>query len=125
MSLLAAAVLIAFSLLIKILVLELGGSVALATGITLAANLAAAVIVDRAARLGGAVVLGTGVLIATVLVPMLWVPDPAEWVRENPINAFIIILAAAGWTTNGRRPRWPVLAVAGILGAAQIAVSFL
>jgi hypothetical protein len=117
-----SVVIIAIGLVAKVVVLESGGSVALATGIALVANLAGAIIMEAAVRTGGLVILGTGMLIGAVMLPLLWVSEAEAWLRENPINAFIVILTAA-WSTQGR-PRWPILAVAGILSLAQLLVAF-
>jgi hypothetical protein len=121
--LLFAAVVIAGGLIAKIVILEMGGTMALATGLAVTLNVSAAFIMERAIRGRGLVLLSVSLLIAASLLPLLWVTDADAWLRENPINAFIVILAAA-WSTQGR-PRWPILAVAGILGAAQIAISFI
>jgi hypothetical protein len=120
---LVAVVIIAAGLLAKVVILEAGGSVALATAVAIVANLAGAVIMEAAVRTGGLVLLGTALLVGAVLLPLLWVAEPAAWLRENPINGFIIILTAA-WSTQGR-PRWPILAVAGFLAGAQLLVAFI
>jgi hypothetical protein len=121
--LLFAAVIIAGGLLAKVFILEFGGTVAQATAVAITLNLAGALIMERAMRTGGYIVAGVALLITTNLLPLLWVSDGQAWLRENPINGFIIILVAA-WTSQGR-PRWPILAAAAILGAAQIVVSFI
>ena len=123
MGFLAASVVLALGLLGKVLILEAGGTLAVAVGVALAANLAGAAIMEVVARTRGLVLLGAGLVIGATLVPTLWVADVEAWLRENPINTFIVILAAA-WSTQGR-PRWPILAVAGILAAAQILVAFI
>jgi len=123
MGMLLAAIAIASGLLAKVVILELGGSVAQATGLAVALNLSAAFIMERAIHGRGLVLLSVSLLITASLLPFLWVADPQAWLRENTIEAFIVILAAA-WSTQGR-PRWPILVVAGILAVAQIAVSFL
>ena len=123
MGMLLAAIAVASGLLAKVVILELGGSVAQATGLAVALNLSAAFIMERAIHGRGLVLLSVSLLITASLLPFLWVADPQAWLRENTIEAFIVILAAA-WSTQGR-PRWPILVVAGILAVAQIAVSFL
>jgi len=120
---LVAVVIIALGLLAKVVILESGGSVTLATGVALATNVIGALIMEAALRTGGLVLLGVGLVIGAVLLPLLWVSDAQAWLRENPINAFIVILTAA-WSSQGR-PRWPILAVAAILAAAQILVAFI
>jgi hypothetical protein len=50
------------------------------------------------------------------------VADSDAWLRENPVNGFIVILVSA-W--NARQLRWPILAASGIMGLALIAISFL
>ena len=120
--LLLASLVIAGGLLAKIAITEfLGGSIALATGIAVALNLAAAVIMERAVRSGGIVLLGMTLLVGATLLPVLWVADPEAWLRENPVNGFIVILVSA-W--NARQLRWPILAASSIMGAALIAISF-
>jgi hypothetical protein len=121
--LLAAAIVIALGLIAKIAILETGGSVYLATIIALVANVLAALIMEATVRTGGLVLLGAGLVIGTVLLPLLWVGDPQAWLRENPIYVFIVVLTAA-WSTQGR-PRWPILAVAAILSAAQLVTAFI
>ena len=121
--LLLASLVIAGGLLAKIVVTEmLGGSIALATGIAVALNLGAAFIMERAVRSGGIVLLGMTILVGATLWPVMWVADAEAWLRENPVNGFIVILVSA-W--NARQLRWPILAASGIMGAALIAISFL
>jgi hypothetical protein len=122
-SLVAAALVIAFGLLARIAILEMGGSVYLATGVALATNVVAALIMEAALHTGGLVLLGAGLVIGAVLLPLLWVADPQAWLRENPVYAFIVLLTGA-WSSQGR-PRWPILAVAAILAAAQLLVAFI
>jgi hypothetical protein len=122
MGFLFAAVVIAGGLLAKVFILEFGGTIFLATGVAITLNLASALIMERAISGRGIVLFGVGLVITATLLPLLWVADSEAWLRENPVNGFIVILVAA-WSMQGR-PRWPILAVAGFLGAAQIAVSF-
>ena len=122
LGMLLASVVIALALLAKPLVLNLGGTLVTTTALAIALNLAGAVIMERAIQGRGTVLFSFTLLIAASLLPLVWVADANAWLRENPINGFILILIAA-WTTRGR-PRWPVLAAAGILSAAQLAVSF-
>jgi hypothetical protein len=122
--LLSAAVVLALGLLAKVWIVESGGNILVATGILILANLAAAAIMEFSLRTGGAVLAAAGILVSGVLLPLLWVGDGAQWLRENPLNAGIILFITA-YTLRRGAVRWPIFAVAILLAALQVGVSFL
>jgi hypothetical protein len=118
-----ASLLIAAGLLGKVAIFELGGPPSLALGVQIGSSVAAALIMEAVTKSSGVVVLSMGLLCAAVLLPLLWVPDAAAWLRENPINTSILVILAA-WIGKGRF-RWSLLAGASVLAAAQVIVSFI
>jgi hypothetical protein len=118
-----AVLLVAAGLVAKIWIVETGGSIFLATALLVAASLAGAVWMDYAMSSSGMVTAATTILIGATLLPLLWVGDGAAWLRENPVNALIVLIA--GLFARQRSVRWPVFAVALILSAAMIWISFL
>ena len=79
---------------------------------------------EAVTRTGGAVFGAVCILILAALLPLFWVPDSSAWLRENPINAGIIVIAAS-YIYQRIKKRWVLFATALILGAAQIGVSFI
>ena len=119
-----ASVLIAGSLLGKSLIYEAGGSTELALAVLLSAHLVAGLIIDRVIEARGTAFLLMLMLVGATLLPLLWVPDGREWLRENPLLGGIFVVILAGSYQAGR-PRWPLFVGAAVLGAAQILVSFI
>ncbi len=124
MGMLLASVLIAGSLIGKSLIFEFGGSTTLALAVLLGSHLVAGLIIDRAIGARGTAFGLMALLIGATLLPLLWVPDGREWLRENPLIGGVLIIVMAGWYQTDR-PRWPLYVTAGILAAAQIAASFI
>jgi hypothetical protein len=124
LAVLAAAVLIAGGVLAKAIIIGMGGSIFTAAIIAIALNLIGAGIVEAITRTGGAVFGAVCILILAALLPLLWVPDSAAWLRENPVNTAIIIFAAS-YIYQRSKKRWVLFATALILGIAQIGVSFI
>jgi len=119
----AAILLVAAGVVAKIIIVQAGGSVMVATVIAIAVNLLAAVILEFTLHTRGATIAASSILIGSILLPLLWVEDAASWLRENPINAGIVVIASLiTWRTGAR---WPLFAVAIVLGAMQIVVSFI
>jgi hypothetical protein len=116
--------LIVIGAVVKILIVETGGSVYAGTAVLLVMNLLAAVLVEILTPMGGAVIGSTVIVILSVLLPLLWVEDGAAWLRENPINVgFLIILAS--FVVRKKASTWVLYVIALILAAAQIGISFL
>jgi hypothetical protein len=124
MGMLLASVLIAGSLIGKSLIFEFDGSMALGLAVLLGSHLLAGLIIDRVIEARGIAFGLMMLLIGATLLPLLWVPDGREWLRENPLVGGIFIIVMAGWYQTDR-PRWPLYVVAAILAAAQILVSFI
>jgi hypothetical protein len=124
LAVLAAAVLIAGGVLAKAIIIGMGGSIYTATIIAIALNLIGAGIVEAITHAGGAVFGSVCILILAALLPLLWVPDSAAWLQENPINAAIIVFAVS-YISQRSKKRWVLFATALILGIAQIGVSFI
>jgi hypothetical protein len=124
MGMLLASVLIAGSLIGKSLIFEFGGSTALALAVLLGSHLVAGLIIDRAIEARGTAFGLMALLIGATLLPLLWVPDGREWLRENPLIGGVLIIVIAGWY-QADRPRWPLYVMAGLLAGAQILVSFI
>jgi hypothetical protein len=124
LGILIAAVILVLGVLAKAALVESAGWVVTGLAVQLFASLVAAVVMEYYARTKGAVVIATLILIGSVLLPLLWVSDPVQWLRANPVNAGVILIAAvyASWRYQAR---WPIYAVALILAAVQIGVSFL
>jgi hypothetical protein len=118
---LLAVILVAAGLLAKIWIVETGGSIYFATAILVITNLAAAVTMDYFMSTQGTMTLAVGILIGATLLPLLWVGDGMEWLRDNPMNAAFVLIA--GLYGLQRNARWPAFAVALILSAAMIAIS--
>jgi hypothetical protein len=123
-AILAAALLIAAGLLAKFFVVESGGSIYTATVIAIITNLAAAALIDVVLHSGGAVTGAVSLLILVTLLPLLWVSDRAAWLSENPINAFIVTLAAIYAYPRTKKP-WLIYLVAGIMALALLGISLL
>jgi hypothetical protein len=68
---------------------------------------------DYAMGSSGTVTAATTILIGATLLPLLWVGDGEAWLRENPVNAVLVLIA--GLYARQRNVRWPVFAVALIL----------
>jgi hypothetical protein len=124
MSILLATVLIGGSLIGKSLIFEFGGSTSLALAVLLGSHLVAGLIIDRAIEARGTAFGLMVLLIAATLLPLLWVTDGREWLRENPVIGGVFVIVLAGYYQTGRA-RWPMVVVAVILAAAQILVSFI
>jgi hypothetical protein len=122
-SIVVAGLLIAGSLIGRMLIFEFGGSPLLAVALLIGAHLVAGLIIDRMMAARGTAFLLMALIIGSTFVPLLWVPDGAAWLRENPPlgGIFVVILAGA----QPGRARWPHYVAVGILAVAQIAVSFL
>jgi hypothetical protein len=119
-----ASVLIGGSLIAKSVIFEAGGSTVLALAVLLSAHLVAGLLIDRLIEARGVVFMLMALLVSATLLPLLWVADGREWLRENPLMGGIFVVIVAGWYQTGR-PRWPMFVVAAILAAAQILVSFI
>jgi hypothetical protein len=116
--------LIVIGAVVKILIVETGGSVYAGTAVLLVMNLLAAVLVEILTPMGGAVIGSTVIVILSVLLPLLWVEDGAAWLRENPINVgFLIILAS--YVVRKKASAWVLYVIALILAAVQIGISFI
>jgi hypothetical protein len=124
MAMLLASVLIAGSLIGKSVIFEFGGSTALALVVLLTSHLVAGLIIDRVIEARGTGFALMALLTGATLLPLLWVSDGREWLRENPVIGGVFIIVLAGYYQTGRA-RWPMVVVAGILAAAQILVSFI
>lgn len=124
LGLLLAGVLLAAGVLVKALILRAGGSVLAAALISLGLFLLGAVIMEFFARTQGTILLASALYAGSLLLPTLWVPDTGEWLRENPAGVGVVIFIAGIWTKRSSA-RWPVFAVALILAAAHILISFL
>jgi hypothetical protein len=122
---LASAVIIAIGILGKASLLALGGSVWLAATILVGSSLAASILMEIACRARGAVIIPALALIVASVLPLLWLAEPERWLHNNPINAFIIIIAAYWSLSRQGRPIWPVYVVGFILAAAQLATALL
>lgn len=122
MGILLAGVLIAGSLIGKVLIFEFSGNHWLALAVLLGPHLLAGLIIDRLMAARGSVFLLMALILGSTFVPLLWVADGAAWLRENPPLGGIFVVILAGYQPG--RARWPLYVAAGILAAAQIAVSF-
>jgi hypothetical protein len=123
LGIIVASVLIAGSLIGKVLIFEFGGSTALALAVLLTGHLIGGLVIDRMLNARGTAFMLMALLTCATLLPMLWVGDPRAWLRENPLVGGVFIILLAGYYQPGRTLR-PLYLVAGILAAAQIAVSF-
>lgn len=124
MGLLISASIIAVGMIASIVVRESGGPAIIALIVAVAFNLAGALIMDLFGQRDGAVLGAMGLLMLLGALPLLWVPDRTAWIRENPLTLGIIILLA-GYMRQRYNKTWPLLAVAIILGAAHILISFI
>ena len=109
-------------IIISLAIRALSGPVIAAFVVMAAANIAAAIVAGRGNdfALAAAMIL----LMALMALPLVWVADRAAWMRENPLTmGFILILAAQ--LRPMYRSRWPLFAVALILGLAHVLVSLL
>lgn len=121
--LLISAGLVAIGLIASIALREAGGPIFLALIIAVAFNLVGALVMDLFSQRDGAVLGAMGLLMVLGALPLLWVADQAAWIRENPLTlGFILILA--GFLRQKYNRTWPLFAVAAILGAAHILISF-
>jgi hypothetical protein len=118
-----SALIVAAGMIANVALKETGGSLLLGAGLLIAANLAAAVVMELALRTKGVIVGSAVILILGHLIPILWEPDAGQWLRENPVN--VVMLLILGMWIKPRRCWWVMPLVALILGAIQIAVSFL
>lgn len=123
MGLLISASIIAVGVIASVVIRETGGSVVVAFIIAIAFNLAGALTMDLFGQRDGAVLGAMGLLMLLGALPLLWVSDQTAWIKENPLTLGIIILLA-GYMRQRYQKTWPLLAVAIILGAAHILVSF-
>jgi hypothetical protein len=123
-ALIVGAILVAASTLGKSAVLDRSGPVWLAIAMMLAANLIAALLIELTFERKGALLLAIGIAAAGILLPLFWVANPAEWVRENPLSTSVVLLIAAMYQ---ERPhgRQALLGVAFLLAVAHIGISFL
>jgi hypothetical protein len=124
MGMLVSAVLMALGLLASVALREAGGPVMLALAVAVVCNLAGALVMDLSGRRDGAVLGAMALLMALGALPLLWVPDQEAWVRENPLTLGVVILLS-GYVYQQYNVRWPLYAVAAILGAAHILISFI
>ena len=95
----------------------------LALGAAVIFNLVGALVMDLLSQGKGIVLVAMVLTMLLSLLPLLWVPDPTAWIRENPLSLGVIILIAA-YMRQRYKGNWPLLAVAVILGVAQILISF-
>jgi hypothetical protein len=64
------------------------------------------------------------VLMSLGALPLLWVSDPAAWIRENPLTLGAILLLA-GFLRQRYVKTWPLYAVALVLGGAHLLISLI
>jgi hypothetical protein len=119
-----ASLLVAVGLIGKSLIYQFGGSPVLAMAVMFSTQVVASLIIDVLLEARGTAFMLMALLIGAALLPLLWVPDGAVWLRENPLLGGVFVVVLAGWYQTGRA-RWPMFAVAGILAVAQVLVSFI
>jgi len=124
MGLLISASIIALGIIASVLLRESGGPVVAALTVAVACNLVGALVMELFGQRDGAVLGSMSLLMWLGMLPLLWVPDKAAWIRENPLTFGVIILLA-GYTRQKYRLNWPLYAAAIILGAAHILISFI
>ncbi len=120
--LLVSASIIALGVIGSVVVRQAGGPVAAALVVAIGTNLAGALVFDLFSRRDGAVLGAMGLLMLLGTLPLLWVPDQAAWMRENPMTFGVVILLA-GYVRQRYSRNWPLFAVGLILGAAHILIS--
>jgi hypothetical protein len=121
--LIIAALIVAGGVITNTMVKESGGPLLAGAAILILANLLAAIVIEVAVRTNGVTVASAIILILGHLIPLLWEPDPGAWLRENPVNVFLLLVLSL-WA-KPRNCWWLMPLVALILAAIQIAVSFL
>jgi hypothetical protein len=121
--LLVGAVLIALGLLLSVFIREAGGPALLGAAVSAAFNLLGGIVLELTGRRDGAVMGSMVLLIGLSFLPLFWVADPETWIRENPLLGGILILIASSIRSR-YRSAWPLFAVALLMGAVHILISF-
>lgn len=124
LSLIISAVILAAGIFTSIALRESGAPVILALAAVVVFNLAGALVFDLFTMRDGAVLGAMGLMMLLSALPLLWVPDQAAWIRENPLTYGVMILISASIRYKYRLV-WPMYAVGLILGAAHILASFI
>ncbi len=119
---LLAVLLTALGILANAIFFRWLGSIWLGTSFLILAHLAAAILIESTTQSKGATLTAMLILLGSILLPLLWTPDAARWLRENPLNTGFLIIISGAWLKMPQR-RWAPLIVAGILAAAHIAIS--
>jgi len=124
LGLIISAVILAAGIFTSVFLRESGAPTILALGVVVVFNLAGALVFDLFSLRDGAVLGAMGLMMLLSALPLLWVPDQAAWMRENPLTYGVIILISASIRYRYRLT-WPMYAVALILGAAHILASLI
>ncbi|MBI2954970.1 MAG: hypothetical protein HYY30_11690 [Chloroflexi bacterium] len=95
----------------------------LATAVLIGANLVAVAIMEIIAHARGTAIIPVGILVTSALLPLLWVKDAQGWLKDNPINSIVILIAAYGYTSGRGRPGWPSYGIGVMLATAEIVTS--
>ena len=124
MGLLISASIVAVGVIVSLVLRETGGPVVVALIAAIVFNLLGALVMDIFTQRDGAILGAMTLLMLFGSLPLLWVPEKTAWIRENPLTLGAIIILT-GYLRQKFLVRWPLIAIAIILGAAHILISFI
>lgn len=119
---LIALALVLIGIIANIVVRQTGGSALVAFLLVVFFNLAGAVVLDLSTRSLGRVTGAMALLVGLMALPLLWVPDGEEYLRQNPLT-FGAMLLIAGYLPNLSRRIWVLYLLAFVLGLMHIVIS--
>lgn len=122
--LLISASITAVGLILSVVIRETGIPVRFALAAAVLFSLIGALVMDLFSQRDWMVTGAMGILMLLGSLPLLWVTVKTAWIRENPLTFGVLILIA-GYFRPKFKTSWPIFAIALILGAAHILISFI
>lgn len=114
--------LVLIGIISNMVIRQTGGAALLAFLLVVFFNIAGAVVLDASKRSMGRVTGAMLLLVGLMALPLLWVPDGPEYLRQNPLT-FGAMLLIAGYLPNLSKRPWVLYLLAFLLGLMHIVIS--